>query len=91
MEAWPEYSSACLFKMGATRTEGPFHHKFRSRQIFGVAKDFCPNFPKFTRKFFVQLLRTNSLPQRSLGPVLVRPPKKVFTYFSANLGCHFLK
>jgi len=26
--------------------EVPFHHRFRSREIFGVEKDFCPNFPK---------------------------------------------
>jgi len=25
-------------------------HRCRSRQIFGGAKDFCPNFPKLARK-----------------------------------------
>jgi len=35
---------------GGNGAEAPFHHRFRSRQIFGVAKDFCPNFPKLARK-----------------------------------------
>ena len=29
-----------------------FHYRFRSRQIFGVTKDFFPNFPKVPRKVF---------------------------------------
>ena len=45
----------------------------------------------FHEKFFVQLLPTNSLPRRSWRPCLVWPPKKVFVWFSANLGRHFLK
>jgi len=27
------------------------------RQIFGVAKDFCPNFPELARKFLGHFLR----------------------------------
>ena len=46
--------------------------------------------PNFHEKLFVQLLPTNSLPQRSSTPFLW-PPKKVFVWFSANLGRHFLK
>jgi len=33
------------------------HH--RRRQIFGGAKDFCPNFPKLAQNVFVRLLPTN--------------------------------
>ena len=40
-------------------------HRCRSKQNFGGAKDFCPNFPKRVRKVVVQLLPTNFLPQRS--------------------------
>jgi len=47
--------------------------------------------PKFDEKFFVQLLPTNDLPPRSWRPFLVRPPKKVFMWFSANLVRHVLK
>jgi len=50
MEAWRGHSYLCPFKRGATRAEMPFHHRFRSREIFCVAKDICPNFPKLSRK-----------------------------------------
>jgi len=33
-----------------------FNHRCRSKQSFGVAMDFCPNFPKLARKNFVRLL-----------------------------------
>jgi len=52
MEAWLGHSSLCSFKRGATGAKVPFHHRFKSREIFGVAKDFCPNFPKLSRKVF---------------------------------------
>jgi len=52
MEAWWGHSSLCAFKRGATGTEVPFHRRFRSREIFGVAKDFCPTFPKLSGKVF---------------------------------------
>jgi len=32
---------------------------------FWGAKDFCPNFPKLSRKVFMRLLPTNFLPQRT--------------------------
>jgi len=35
-----------------------FRHRCRSKQIFGGAKDFCPNFSKLAQKVFVQLLPT---------------------------------
>ena len=34
-----------------------YDHRCRSRQIFRDAKDFCPNFPKLSRKVFVRLSR----------------------------------
>jgi len=40
-------------------------HRCRSKQIFGGAKDFCPNFPKLARKVILWLLPTNVLSQRS--------------------------
>jgi len=40
------------FQKGSNGTEVPFHHRFNSRENFGVAKDFCPNFPKLSRKVF---------------------------------------
>ena len=41
-----------FFQKGSNRGGGAFHHWFRSRQVFGVAKDFFPNFPKLPRKAF---------------------------------------
>jgi len=68
-----------------------FYHRFRSRHIFGVAKNFYPNFPKPPRKVFCATLSYKIFSQRSLRPFLVWPPNKVFVCFSANLGHRFLK
>jgi len=68
-----------------------FHHRFRSRHIFGVTKEFCPNFPKLPQKVFCATFSYKLSPQRSLRPFLVWPPQKVFMCFSANLGRRFLK
>ena len=68
-----------------------FHHRFRSRHIFRVAKDFFPNFPKLPRKLFCATFSYKLSPQRSLRLFLVWPPKKVFMCFYANLGRRFLK
>ena len=38
-----------------------FDQMCKSKQIFGVGKDFCPISPKFARKVFVRLLPTNFL------------------------------
>jgi len=38
---------------------------FRSKQVFGGAEDFRPNFPKLARKVVLQLLPTKFLPQRT--------------------------
>jgi len=52
-----------------------------SRQIFGDAKDFCPNFSKLHCKVFVQLLSTNSLSQRSLRPFWYDLQKDLHVFF----------
>jgi len=70
----------CLFIIGLGA--GKF---FVWRRIFARIS------PNFHEKLFVQLLPTNSLPRRSWRPFLVWLPKKVFMWFSANLGRHFLK
>jgi len=44
--------SPSALSKGAMEVEVPFHHRRRSRQIFGSAKDFCPNFPKLAQKVF---------------------------------------
>jgi len=71
-------------------------YRCRSKQIFGGAKDFCPNFPKLAQKVAGRLLPTNFLPQRSWRPFLgVTSKKNVFICFSANVfkshnvGHHF--
>jgi len=46
------------FQKEAMEAEMPFHRRCRSRQIFGIAKDFCPNFPKLARKVFCAILPT---------------------------------
>ena len=63
----------------------------RNRQIFEVAKGIARVSLNFPKEFFVQLLPTNSLPQRSSRPFLMWSPVKVFMCFSANLGRHFFK
>jgi len=52
MEAWREHLPLRPFKRGTMEAKVPFHHRCRSRQMFGSAKDFCPNLPKLARKGF---------------------------------------
>jgi len=89
MEAWRGYSPLCSFKRGATEAKVPFHHRFRSRHIFGVAKDFCPNFPKLPQKVFCATFSYKFSPQRSLRPFLVWPPKRSSCVFLQTLGAVF--
>ena len=89
IEAWRGHSPLCIFKREATGAQWPFHQRFRSRQSFGDAKDFFPNVPKLPEKFFVQLLPTNSLQQRSLRPFLVWPPKRSSWVFLQTLDAIF--
>ena len=52
------FEQSFVSSMGTTATLQPTFvtlcrsHRWRSRQIFGGAKDFCPNFPKLVRKTF---------------------------------------
>jgi len=67
-------------------------HRCRSRLIFGCAKEFGPNFPNLVRKVFVRVSPTNFLQQRTWIPFFgVTSRETVFTCFSANVGCRFLK
>jgi len=43
-----------LFQKGAMEAKASFHHRGRSRQIFGSAKDFCPNSRNLPEKSYVQ-------------------------------------
>ena len=75
--------SLCPFKKAATRAELPFHHRCRSRQTFGVAKNICANFPKYPRK-------TTFRPQRSLRPFYsVTSKKGLHVFFLQILGAIF--
>ena len=91
MEAWRGHSSLCPFKRGATRAEWPFHHRFRSRKIFGAAKDFCPIFSKLRRKVFCATFVHKFSPTKIIKTFFGVTSEKVFMCFSANLGRHFLK
>jgi len=69
----------------------PIIHRRRSKEIFGGAKDFRPNFSKLARKFFLRLLPTNLHPKIMKIIFWCGLQKKVFICFSANVGRHFLK
>jgi len=58
------------FTGAATGPEVPLH-RCRSKQIFGDAKDFSPNFSKLPEKVLVQLLSTNFLPERDMKTFFV--------------------
>jgi len=62
-------------------------HRCRSRQIFGGAKDFCPNFPDIAEKFlghllcdFHAILGPISFNQSTLGTIFIK---------SKQVGRHF--
>ena len=77
-----------LIKRGATGLI--FHHRLRSRgQFLGLWRIFTWFSPSFAEKFFVQLLPTHSLPQRSLRPFLVWPSKKSLWVFLQTLVSSF--
>jgi len=90
MKTWRGHSSLCTFKREATGAEVPFHHRFRSRQSFGYAKDFCPNFPKLPEKFCVTFAYKFS-PTKIIKTFFGVTSKKVFMCFSAKLGRYFFK
>jgi len=88
METWRGHSSLCPFKRGAT--EVPFQHRCISSEIFGVAKDFCQNFPKLSRKVFCATFTYKFFPTKIMRTFFGATYKKVML-FSGNLGHHFLK
>ena len=57
----------------------------RSKQIFCGAKNFCPNFPKLSRKVVLWILPKNFLSQR-LRPFLVWPPERYSFVLLQMLG-----
>jgi len=65
-------------------------HRCRSKQIFGGAKDFCPNFPKLARKV-VRLLTKNFLPQRLLRSFSVWTPKNGLNLFFCKRWAPFFE
>jgi len=61
----------------------------RSRQIFGGAKDFSPNFRKLARKIFERLCLQVFSHKNHEDLFLVWSPNKGFHVVSANVGCRF--
>jgi len=91
MEAWRGHFPYCPFKWGATRAVVPFHHRCRSRQIFGVWRIF-PEFPQNCPKSFCATFAYKFSSTRSWWPLFwCNLQKKVFMCFHVNLGHHFLK
>jgi len=73
------HSSLYPFKRGAMVVEEHFYHRFRNRQIFGVAKDFCPNFPKLPRKGFCATFAYKFSPTKIITTIVdVTSNKNVF-------------
>jgi len=66
-------------------------YRCRSKQIFGIAKDFCPNFPKLARKVVVRLLPKNLLPQRLLRPFFGATSKKDLHLFFCKYWVPFFE
>jgi len=82
----------CSFKRGATGAEVPFHHRCRSRQIFGGRKDFARISPNLPEKFFCAIFASKFSPTKIMKTSFwCNLQKKVFMYFYANLGRHFMK
>jgi len=65
---------------GLTSNINRRNHRCRSKQVFGGAKHFCPNFPKLAWKAVFHLLWT---------VFWCDLQKMVFTCFPANLGRYF--
>jgi len=79
--------SYCKAPIAKLQSSSTVQHRFRSKQIFGDAKRFCPNFIKCAQKVVVQLLPTNFLPQRSWRPFFGMTSKQRFSFvFLQTLG-----
>ena len=79
------------FQKGAMEAEVPFHHRCRSRQIFGVRRNFARISPNLLEKFFVQFCLESFSHKDHEHLFGCGLQKKAFMCFSANFGCHVLK
>ena len=77
-------SRGCCLLRSSARQATCSQHRCRSKNIFGGAKDFCPNFSKPAQK----VVEPSNFFQRCLRCDL---QKMVPTRFSANLERHFSK
>ena len=68
-------------------------HRFSRKQIFGGAKDFCPNFPKLFRKVLWDFPYKISLQRSKIMKAFLwyDLQKKLFMCFSGNVGRQFFK
>ena len=81
-----------LFNRKVSQLVGCTHRSCRSRQIFGDAKDFCPNLHKLGRKDFLCDSWLQIFSHKDHEDLLRCDLRKhVFLRFSANVGCYFLK
>ena len=72
-----------------TRNRCAWMHRCRSSQIFGDAKDFCPNFPKLARKVRATFLRIFP-PTKIMNTSFGITSKKCFHVMLHTLGAiHF--
>jgi len=82
------YCKAPIAKLQSSST---VQHRFRSKHIFGGAKNFGPNFTKLAQKVVVRLLPTNFLPQKSWRPFFGVTSKKGLPLFFYKRWALFLK
>ena len=80
-----------LLSKGGNGCGGAFHHRGRSRQIFGSEKDFCPNSPSLPEKSYVQFCLQIFSNKDHEDIFWCDLQKMVFVCFCANFGYHFLK
>ena len=67
-------------------------YRCRSRQLFGGAKDFCPNFPKLAWKVFCETFTYKVAPIKIVKTFFWWDFQiKVFMCLFANVGRHFVK
>jgi len=89
MGAWRGHLPSVLPKGEQRGRRGLSIIGLRAGTFLELRRIFARISPNLPDKFFVQLLPTNSLPQRSLKPFLVWPPKKVFMCFCKPWGPFF--
>jgi len=79
------------FQKGAMGAEVPFHHRCRSRKIFGVRRIFFRISPNLPEKFFVQFCQQIFSHKDHEGLFLVWSPKKGLHVFFHKLWVWFLE